>query len=488
MNIRTTFTSNLHVIIVSVSILLTILAGCAVNPATGERQFSLISEDQEVQMGKESDEQIVSSLGLYPDQDLQKYVSALGMKLAASSERPNLPWTFRVVDDPVVNAFAIPGGHVYITRGILAHLQNEAELAGVMGHEIGHVTAKHSVSQMSRTQLAQLGLGVGMILKPEWQQYGELAGQGLGVLFLKFGRDDENQADALGVRYANRLGYDPHQLIGVMTTLDRVTQAAGGRGTPEWLSTHPDPGNRKENIQAQIDTIRSGPVGKKVVEDPYLKQIDNVVFGQNPREGFFKGNLFLQPELKFRFEFPDGWKTNNQKQAVVGVSAKQDAAIQISLAKGKTAAEAAQAFFAQKGITAETPRSGDVHGFAARTGNFSATTDKGTTTGTVTFVEYGGNVYQILGYGTQAVWPGYEPAARKSLASFDKLTDAKLLNVQPQRLKLVMLTRAMSFQQFYQQHPMPVSIETAALINQVELNTVLRAGQQVKQVVGEKLE
>ena len=462
------------------------LAGCAVNPATGERQFSLISEDQEIQMGKESDTQIVSSLGLYPDQNLQTYVSDLGMRLAASSERPALPWTFRVVDDPAVNAFAIPGGHVYITRGILAHLQNEAELAGVMGHEIGHVTAKHSVSQMSRTQLAQLGLGIGMILKPEWQKYGELASSGLGVLFLKFSRDDENQADMLGVRYSNRLGYDPHQLIGVMTTLDRVTQAAGGRGTPEWLSTHPNPGNRKENIQAQITAI--GTVGKNVVEDAYLKHIDNVVFGSNPREGFFKGNVFYQPDLKFRFEFPDGWKTNNQKEAVVGVSAKQDAAIQISLAKEKSADAAAQAFYTQKGITASPQRSPDIHGFTVRAGNFSATTDQGTTTGTVAFIEYGGNVYQVLGYGAQAGWSGYEPAARKAIASFDKLTDPKILNIQPLRVKLVTVNKAMSFLQFYQQYPMPIPIETAVLINQVEQNTILRTGQIVKQVVGEKME
>ncbi|MBI1804239.1 MAG: M48 family metalloprotease [Ignavibacteriae bacterium] len=469
-------------------LILTVLTGCAVNPVTGERQFSLISEDQEIQMGKEADEQIVASLGLYPDQDLQRYVSDLGMKLAASSERPNLPWTFRVVDDPVVNAFAIPGGHVYITRGILAHLENEAELAGVMGHEVGHVTAKHSVSQMSKQQLAQLGLGVGMILKPELQQYGQLASAGLGVLFLKFGRDAENQADALGVRYSNRLGYDPHQLISVMTTLDRVTQAAGGRGTPEWLSTHPDPGNRKENIKAQIDTLRPGTVGNKVVRDPYLKQIDNVIFGQNPREGFFKGNMFLQPDLKFRFEFPDGWKTQNQKQSVIGVSANQDAAIQITLAKEKTADAAARAFFSQQGISADGTRSSNVHGFSASAGNFTAQTDQGAMQGTVMFVEYGGNVYQILGYGSQQSWSNYESAARKSIGSFDKLTDPKVLNVQPQRLKIVKIDRAMTLEQFNQRYPSAVSMDILALINEVQPGGLLKAGQEVKQVVGEKFE
>ena len=479
---------NLRNIVLGVSLLLTGLAGCAVNPATGERQFSLISEDQEIQMGKEADEQIVASLGVYPDPGLQKYISDLGMKLASSSERPGLPWTFRVVDDPVVNAFAIPGGHIYITRGILAHLENEAELAGVMGHEIGHVTAKHSVSQMSRTQLAQFGLGIGMILKPELQQYGQLASAGLGVLFLKFGRDDENQADALGVRYSNRVGYDPNQLIAVMTTLDRVTQASGSERIPEWLSTHPDPGNRKENIKAQVDQIGYASLGKQINESGYLKQIDGTVFGQNPREGFFRGNVFIQPELKFRFEFPEGWKTINQKEAVIGVSPNKDAAIQITLAKEKSADAAAREFFAQKGLAGEGARSADIHGFKARSGNFSATTEQGTVVGTVAFVEFGGNVYQILGHGGQTAWTGYESAARKSIATFDKLADPKLLNVQPLHIKIVKIDKEMTVEQFNKRYPSAVPVETIALINQVDLNEQLRAGRQVKQVVGEKVE
>src|SRR5262245_46988192 len=150
-------------------------AACAVNPATGHKEFTLVSESQEIQMGLEADPSIVGSLGLDPDSNRQRYVRTLGMRLVSTSERPNLPWTFRVIDDPVVNAFAVPGGHIYITRGILAHLNSEAEFAGVMGHEIGHVTARHSVTQMSRQQLAQIGLVVGTVLKPELSRYAGIA-------------------------------------------------------------------------------------------------------------------------------------------------------------------------------------------------------------------------------------------------------------------------------------------------------------------------
>src|SRR6059036_688194 len=201
--------------------------GCAVNPATGSRQLMLVSESQEISMGRDYDNQVVASIGLYPDSTLQRWIQQFGARLAATSERPNLPWSFRVVDDPVVNAFALPGGFIYVTRGILAHLGSEAELASVVGHEIGHVTARHSVSQMSKAQLLDVGVIVGMILRPQLQNFGGLAQAGLELLFLKYSRNDESQADELGLRYLTRAGYDPRPMTQVFRTLDRVGTAEG---------------------------------------------------------------------------------------------------------------------------------------------------------------------------------------------------------------------------------------------------------------------
>src|SRR6266478_1594021 len=157
--------------------------GCAVNPATGSRQLMLVSESQEISMGRDYDKEVVASIGLYSDSALQAWIQQFGARLAATSERPNLPWSFRVVDDPVVNAFALPGGFIYVTRGILAHLNSEAELAGVVGHEIGHVTARHTVSQITKSQLATLGLVAGMIVRPELARFGDLAQAGMSLLF-----------------------------------------------------------------------------------------------------------------------------------------------------------------------------------------------------------------------------------------------------------------------------------------------------------------
>ena len=199
------------------------VAACATNPATGRRQISLVSESQEKRMGQQADQEVAASIGLYPETNLQAYVQRIGEGLAAHSERPGLAWTFRLVDDPAVNAFAIPGGYVYVTRGLMSHLTSEAELAAVMGHEIGHVTARHTVSMISKAQLANVGLILGMILRPELQNYGNLAEAGLSVLFLKYSRDAERQADDLGLRYVTRGGYDPRPMADVFTTLERVS-------------------------------------------------------------------------------------------------------------------------------------------------------------------------------------------------------------------------------------------------------------------------
>jgi predicted Zn-dependent protease len=461
-----------------------IMGGCATNPATGERQLNFYSESQEIKMGSDADQQISASLGLYPDQDLQKYVEDLGKSLAAKSERPQLPWTFRVLDDPTVNAFALPGGYIYVTRGILTYLSSEAELAGVVGHEIGHVTAQHSVHRMSSQQLAQLGLGIGMVLSPELQRFGQFASLGLGLLFLKFSRDDETQADELGLRYMGKESYDPGEMVEVMAMLDGVSQSAGGGRVPEWLATHPNPGNRKEHIE-ELMSMREGEyTGKVVNRKQYLERIDGTIFGQNPREGFFKNNVFYHPDLEFRFDFPEGWETTNLKQGVVGVSPNNDAALQIVLSDKKSIEKAADEFFTQQGISLETERSGKINGLPEITGIFRVTTDRGVFKGQATFLSYGGIVYQILGYSPQSVWSSYEGTISRSVASFNRLTDEKILSVEPMRVNIVTLDESMTFEEFTKRYPSSISVETLALINKAELDDKLQSGQLMKQVVG----
>src|SRR5690349_11972491 len=462
------------------TVLAALAAGCAVNPATGSRQLMLVSESQEIAMGRDYDKEVVATIGLYADSGVQRWIQQFGARLAATSERPSLPWTFRVVDDPVVNAFALPGGFIYVTRGILAHLNSEAELAGVVGHEIGHVTARHSASQMSKQQLAQIGLAVGSIASPEFGRYADVASAGLGVLFLKFSRDDESQADHLGLRYMRRAAYDPREMPHVFEMLTRVSQAQAGGRVPEWLATHPDPENRRGRIEEEIAALPRDSFGAMVNRDSYLQRLDGLVFGANPREGYFKGTVFFHPELRFRIAFSDGWKTSNEKQAVGALSPGQDAMVELALATEATADAALRAFLGQQGFTGGSPTRASIGGLPAVSAGFAAATDNGTLRGIVVCVEHRNAVYRLVGYAVEARWPGYEPTVERALQTFQPLVDSAALAVQPQRLEILKLDRPTTIAELARLRPSPVPPATLALVNQVEPATPLEAGRLVK--------
>ena len=466
---------------------LLLFSNCSTNPATGKHQIALISEQQEIAMGKEADQQVQQQLGLYSDQELQTYVNRIGQRLAAASERPDLPWTFRVVDDPVVNAFALPGGHIFVTRGLLTHLTSEAELASVIGHEIGHVTARHSVEQMSKAQLAQIGLIAGMIIKPELANYADLAQQGLQLLFLKYSRDDERQADDLGLRYMYQQNYDPREMPEVFETLRRVSaqQPENGR-IPGWLSTHPTEDERIRTISGKVAKLDVS--GNRIVNrDGYVAKLDNVVFGQNPREGYFVGNTFIQPELGIQIRFPQGWKTSNEKQAVGAISPNQDAIVVVSLSDQRSAQAAAQQFFNQQGVQVGQTLRADLGGLPAVARVFGAQTQSGNLEGIAAFVEKDGRVFRILGYTPQQNWSRYDDAISSSIGTFDRVTDRSALNVEPKRVDVVSLPSAMTLEEFSRRYPSTVDLATLAIINQADSNTRFPAGTEVKRVVGGEL-
>ncbi len=467
-------------------LLLVLITACATNPATGKRQLMLVSENQEIEMGKEADKEVEGAFGLYPDEKVQAYVARLGAGLAAGSERQNLPWTFRVVDDPTVNAFALPGGFIYVTRGIMTHLDSEAELVSVLGHEIGHVTARHTASMISKQQFAMLGLGIGMVVRPELQQFGGLAQAGVGLMFLKFGRDAESQADDLGLRYLSHEGYDPQQAVEVFGVLERASAGTGEGRLPNWLSTHPAPQDRAVKLRA---AIAAGHVtGSKVERRAYLAAIDGMVFGENPREGYFVDNAFYQPDLRFKFVHPAGWKAQNQRQAVGAVSPNQDALVVLSLAQGTSAEQAANEFFRsqQQSVRAGDTRRDRINGANAVTSFFEAVSGQTMLAGRIAFIEHGGKVYRILGYSPQARFRAYDRVFDEVIHSFDAITERRYLDVQPRRLEIVTLREPMTVAAFASRYPTPVKPDVLALINGVAAGGTIPAGE-AKTVVGGRL-
>jgi len=460
-----------------------VAASCATNPATGGHQLTLISEAQERHMGQQADQEVAASIGLYPETELQSYVQRIGESLAAKSERPNLSWTFRLVDDPTVNAFALPGGYVYVTRGLMSHLTSEAELAAVVGHEIGHITARHTVSMMSKAQLANVGLMLGMILRPELQNYGNLAEAGLSVLFLKYSRDAERQADDLGLRYVGRTGYDPRPMADVFTTLERVSAAEKQGRVPGWLATHPDPGDRRTRIGQEIAALTTPPGTLGDDRAAYLRRLEGMEFGEDPREGFFQQNVFYHPEMKFQFAFPPGWKTSNQKQAVGATSPNEDAVVVVTLARRDSPEIASREFFSQGGVQQGNAWQGDINGLPAVAHSFAAQTQQGILRGLAAFVSHQGKVFQVLGYTPSSRWPRYEGVMAEALNSFERLTDRRYLDVEPKRLSIVTLPRSMSLREFAERYPSTVPLETLGIINEVPVDGTLEAGP-AKRVVG----
>lgn len=460
------------------------LAGCALNPVTGNRDLVFMTEGQEIEMGRQGAAQVTAAIGVVRDAGLRSWVDGIGQGMAGSSERPGLGWEFHVLDDASVNAFAMPGGFIFVTRGLLSHMTNEAQLASVLGHEIGHVTARHSVQQMGRQQLASLGLGIGSVLSPVIADYGQVASLGLGLLFLSYSRDHENQADELGFGYALSDGYDTREMITVFQMLRLDAALAGVGRLPEWQSSHPDPGNRIENTRAMVAASTRDFTAMKMGGDGFLTRLDGMVYGEDPRLGYFEGPLFIHPDLELVLTFPRGWATQNASDAVTAMSPDRDAVVQLRGAQG-SAAEAATRFLAQEGLQPGERSSGTIHGNPAVSAEFSAPGDQGgSVRGLVTFIEYGGATWGILGYAVAERFGTYAPAFQRTAESFDRLTDAAALAVQPLRIDVEAAPRAMSLQEFNAERPSSIPLAELAMINGMAEGARLHAGQRVKRVTG----
>jgi predicted Zn-dependent protease len=462
--------------------MLLMAVACATNPVTGKRQLALVSEAQEIQMGQQASREVAQTLGLVDDQRLQALVSRVGKQLAADSERPSLPWEFHVVDDPTPNAFALPGGFIYVTRGMLTLMTSDAQLASVLGHEIGHVTARHSVTQISQQQLAQLGLGLGSIFSPAVQQLSSALGAGLQLLFLRHGRDDERQADELGFRYIRTHGYDVREFGKVFESLARTTESAGGSPVPAWLSTHPEPGERVETAAARAATV--GPQPNAVVgREPFLRAIDELVYGENPRHGFFREHAFYHPDLRFQLRFPEQWQTQNTPQAVVAAAPQGTAIFQLTLSSAASASQALQQFAGQQGLQVGNAGRVAVNGLQATTAEFAAQTEQGMVQGRIAFLEHGGRTYQMVGYTSAQLYASVAPTLEAIIGTFAPLTDPALLAVQPNRVTIVPARRTQTLADWARDTPSAISVEELAIINQLPgPSATVQAGTLLKRV------
>jgi len=472
-----------HVCIGAFTVILIWIA-CAVNPVTGKRELMLVTEQEEIDLGKQTDEEIASTYGVYESPELTEYINRLGTNMAKITHRASLEYHFKVLDTPVINAFAVPGGYVYVTRGILAYLNDEAELAGVVGHELGHVSARHTAQQMSRLQLAQLGLGLGMALSEKLQKYAGLAEFGVTMLFLKFSRDNERQADDLGVEYGSKSGYDTYRMASFFQTLERLSPGEGG-GLPDWFSTHPNPVDRIGAINRKTAEWRQklGAVQYAVRKDEYLKTVDGVIFGEDPRQGYVEGNAFYHPTLKFTIPVPAGWEVNNTPAQVQIVSKDEDAVIQLSTADAASSAQAVDEFVKQTNAVVQSRERLSVNGLRSEKVVAQLVSDQDTLQTLSYFIAKGGTVYILHGLTALDGFSKYSATFAKTAGGFRNLTDPSKMNVKPQSLAVKAAGKAGNLRTILRQFGAPeAEIENLAIMNGLQLTDNVAAGTLIKTV------
>jgi predicted Zn-dependent protease len=463
-------------------------SACATNPATGKREITLMSEAQEVALGKESDAQVRQEMGLYDDPDLQRYVSGIGLRLAKLSERPNLPWQFAVVDQPAVNAFALPGGFIYVTRGILPFLDTEAELAGVLGHEIGHVTARHAAQQYTRQIGGTVGLIALGVFVPAARPFGQASQQVMGLLFLKYGRDDELQADSLGVRYAASGNWDPEGVPGMLTTLGRLDEAAGDRkGVPNFLSTHPEPLARVKEIAPEVAKARAGKSGLVTDRAALRAQVDGVIFGDNPEQGIVRGTTFLHPPLRFRVDFPTGWQVANSPQQVVSKAPNADVFEILQLVtqpQGSSVQDIGVASMQKAGFRLVRGERATVGGLDAHVGEYEGMIEGlGEVRSRATHLRHGDNVFMVAGLSAPAVFAQYDAAFATSQRSFRPLSASEAEAIKPARIALYTVRAGDTWQSLAMRSAGAVTAAALAAMNHAEAGAQPQAGSQIKVVV-----
>lgn len=466
------------------------IAACAVNPVTGKKEISLMSEAQEIQLGAQSDPQIIAQFGLYEDAELQSFINAKGQQMAAISHRPDLKWTFRILDSPVVNAFAVPGGYVYFTRGIMAHFNNEAEFAGVLGHEIGHVTARHSAEQYTKSTLAQVLLIGGLIVSPELRGFANEAQTAMGLLLLKYGRDHENESDELGVEYSTKVGYDANEMADFFKTLKALND--GGGEIPTFLSTHPDPGDRYNKVKEHAAHWQA-EVPKdsyKVNRDSYLKMVNGIIYGEDPRQGYVQSGVFYHPELKFQFPVPNNWRLVNSPTQVQMAPSDGKALMIFTIAPGNSLSAAAQTTTQQLQLTPISDRQITVNGMPALeviSEQITQDPNTGQQSGIGVqsiYIQYTGNIYVFHGVSTTQNFNSYNAQFDRTSMGFNKLTEASKINVTPEKIKLVNVKNTGTISQALSAHGVPnARIKEHAILNGMETGARVTAGTPIK-VIG----
>ena len=452
-----------------------LIAACSTNPVTGESDFVLMSESQEISLGRQYSAQVLKEMPKYEDAALGELVQRVGEGLAANSHRPELIYRFTVLDSATVNAFALPGGYIYITRGMLAYLNSEAELAAVLGHEIGHVTARHSVRQQSTATATGL-LGAVISATTGIQGMDTLTDLASTAFVRGYGREHELEADRLGAQYLARSGYDPDAMLEVVGVLKNqeafevATAKKEGRAANVYhglFSTHPDNDARFQEVVAAARRHKTGNA-TRVERDSFLRVLDGMTFGASAREGIVRGNNFYHAPLNFSLSFPKGWRIDNRPDKIVATPRSNDGLIQVSLTD-RNKRITPQQFMSQR-LKLEGMRSGEAfsaNGLQGYTAIADANTPWGMRRVRYAIVYRGNSVYVFAGAAKQQNILGkYGAATLKTAKSLHPLTSAEKKLAEGKKLVIIRAPAGTRYATLARKSPLTnYSEETLRLLN-----------------------
>jgi predicted Zn-dependent protease len=418
---------------IAAAVLVALCACASVNPATGRREIVLMSPEAEREIDEKAAGEVAAQLGIVDDPELNAYIQAIGDALAEHSPRRDVDYVFQVVEADEPNAFALPGGHVYVSRGLLTVVNSEAEIANVLGHEIGHVAARHAARQQAHVQTLGLATLLSDLMSGGAEEQPDSENIS-GHFVARYARNQEREADRIGQDLALAAGVDPSGLAGFLTTLDNLTRITQGfSGPASYLATHPAAHERmlEAASRAQGEAWRE-PTGVRrewkpglpvaTTREAFLERIEGITVGRPASEGVFVGERFLHPELDFSLRFPHGWRLENQSSQVVGLAPRRDGVVMLQLdSRGEDPVQAALAYAAREQLHLEGGEPIRVGGLPAFRAFAVVPTSFGMVHAEITWIAHGRHVYRLIGGIEPGSLPKYGGVFRKFAHSFRPL-------------------------------------------------------------------
>ncbi|MFQ5784637.1 MAG: M48 family metalloprotease [Alphaproteobacteria bacterium] len=465
-------------------------AGCTVNPATGKEEFTpFMTPAQEIEVGRKEHPKLLAAFGgAYEERPaLSRYVAGIGERIKRATETPDTPFTFTVVNSDIVNAFALPGGYVYVSRGLLALANSEAELAGVIAHETGHVTGRHTAKRYSRGVLAQLGAAIAGVATGN-RMIGQLANLGAAAYVQGYSRSQELEADTLGVGYLARAGYDPEamasflEVLGAESALARkIAGREGADPAASLFSSHPRTARRV--VEAARAARGRGNGHPFIGHDAYLLHLDGTLYGDDPDQGIRRGREFIHPGLRFRFEVPPGFRMQNTSKAVLA-SHRNGAAIRFDGARavaGLSMTEYLTGLWL-KDVPLRQVEALTVNGMAAATGTARANTRQGQRDVRAIVIRYDRtHLYRFLVITPPQITASMSEDLRRMTYSFRALSEAEARAVKPLRIRIHEVAAGETVDSLAARLPFDdFRVERFRVLNGLKPNEALRPGRLVK--------